>query len=1006
MFTLSHLGVVDVDGLEVTETELMAHALANCAQLLQEEDYMIRRGSAFVNEYARVDPSTGQRNDGGPGDPNHLLGTFPTLFPFGLGGFEIDRRVNVPYESHVRWALRYEDRRFRRDPHFPFQVFGVCQKRQVCRASVLQMKKGSYFRHQNILSTITADDLTKASREETRGVPFSNPAVRALRSQLKAVKTKVQGSDESRISIRGKIWGTNLLHNPPSIWVTINPADTQDPIAQVLAGADIDLDNFCKTAGPDSIDRATNMASDPFASANFFHLMIKTILECLFGISKGRNGIVIRKEGIFGFIKSYVGTVEAQGRGSLHLHMLLWLDGAPTAGDLKRALTTVPFRERIKEYIKETIRADLNGKQTAEVLAMPKVDAISYSRPLDPHVTDIHTIENTIQNIARATQYHQCSYTNCLKSIKGQMMCKRRAPFPLAPDDWVDSSGNWGPKRLCGFLNNWNPPLLRTLRANHDTKLIMSGGETNALTWYITNYASKKQQRSSNVSALLAKRVAFHTAEERGRTDLTDINKRLIQRCSNTLTRDREFSGPEIMAYLMGWGDRFESHYYVGISADALTEALKQKFPGLRSPQDRARPTPRSTTADDSRGLEAGDDRSHTVTMVSGEITLKDQLHEYMYRGEELSGMSFFFFMLDTYDAKAKHVEVGMGDHQVTEEGGHGLRGRPPNQRVPYRQGFTRAGRCRVMRTSGHETLPHFMGGWFPRNDKPNERELYCASILALLKPWTDLSELKADDENFEQPFRSFVSAAPKKTLDIIENIQYYYECYDGAKRRQELRMAGEEMEGRVDFEEEESRDDLTSDLQGFRLEAPDVTEEDIEVAYQTRSQMRDRLHAEVALNTAVEYGVFSETLPLSTFLPAAEKASREDLERFKVWEDQLKAVCRRQAEEGAPALFQNVDNTVALAGLQCSDERPRHIQQHHDNDIWKTTGHRPKRDLLRGDQRRAHDIIERQLLKRIAGKSFFKRRRAVYLLDVQGKTHASSVCLFWDTGAPESPCL
>jgi hypothetical protein len=306
---LSHLGVVDVDGLEVTESELMAHAFANCAQMIREEDYMIRRGSAFVNEYARVDPLTGQRNDGGPGDPNHLLGTFPTLFPFGLGGFEIQRLVNVPYEAHVRWALRYEDKRFRKDPHFPFQVFGVCQKRQVCRASVLQMKKGSYFQHQNLLSVLTAEDLTKASREETRGVPFSNPAVRALCSQLSAVKTKVQGSDESRISLRGKIWGTNLLHNPPSVWVTINPADTQDPIAQVLAGAEIDLDNFCKTAGPDGVERVTNMVSDPYVSANFFHLMIRTILETLFGISKGRLGIIIRKEGIFGVVKSYVGTV-------------------------------------------------------------------------------------------------------------------------------------------------------------------------------------------------------------------------------------------------------------------------------------------------------------------------------------------------------------------------------------------------------------------------------------------------------------------------------------------------------------------------------------------------------------------------------------------------------------------------------------------------------------------------------------------------------------------------
>jgi hypothetical protein len=460
VLTLSPLGVLDIDGVSVTDTELMAHALANCSQLIREEDYMIRRGSAFVNEYARVDPVTGQRNDGGPGDANHLLGTFPTLFPYGLGGFEIDRPVTVPYESHVRWALRYEDKRFRRDPHFPFQVFGVCQKRQVCRSSALQMTRGSYHRHQNILSTISADDLTRASQEETRGVPFSNPAVRALRSQLTAVKTKVQGSDESRMSVRGKIWGTNLLHNPPSLWVTINPADTQDPIAQVLAGADINLDDFCNTAGPDSNDRATNMASDPYASANFFHFMIETIIECLFGISKRRNGVFIKKEGIFGTIKSYVGTVEAQGRGSLHLHMLLWLEGAPTATELKHALTTEFFREKIKGYIKTTICADLDGKGVAEVRAMSKVDAVSYSRPLDPRKSNDNAAKQNEQAIARSTQYHQCSYTNCLKTIKGRTVCKRRAPFPLAQDDWVDADGNWGPKRLCGFFKQLEPSVV------------------------------------------------------------------------------------------------------------------------------------------------------------------------------------------------------------------------------------------------------------------------------------------------------------------------------------------------------------------------------------------------------------------------------------------------------------------------------------------------------------------------------------------------------------------
>ena len=142
---LSHLVVVDIDAFQVTDLELMAHALANCSQLIQDEDYLIRCGSIFVNEYARVDPSTRQRSAGGQSDANHLLGTFPTLFPYGEGGFEVERQVNMSYEAHVRWALQYEDRRFRTNPHFSFQVFGMCQKRQVYWAYMLQMKRRSYI---------------------------------------------------------------------------------------------------------------------------------------------------------------------------------------------------------------------------------------------------------------------------------------------------------------------------------------------------------------------------------------------------------------------------------------------------------------------------------------------------------------------------------------------------------------------------------------------------------------------------------------------------------------------------------------------------------------------------------------------------------------------------------------------------------------------------------------------------------------------------------------------
>ena len=198
------------------------------------------------------------------------------------------------------------------------------------------------------------------------------------------------------------------------------------------------------------------------------------------------------------------------------------------------------------------------------------------------------------------------------------------------------------------------------------------------------------------------------------------------------------------------------------------------------------------------------------------------------------------------------------------------------------------------------------MGSWFPRNDRPMDRELYCASLLALLKPWSDLSDLKTDAVTFEQVFLSFIDGAPKAMLDIIENIQYYYECYDGAKRRRETEATGLETEREVEFEEEGCPEDLTSDSLVFPHEVVDITDEDIEGAYNSRGGMRERLHAEMSLNTALDCGIFSELRSPTAFLPTAERVPAEELGVYKAWEEQLKAICRREAEGGgSPHCFQ-----------------------------------------------------------------------------------------------------
>ncbi|KAK0485295.1 hypothetical protein EDD18DRAFT_704606 [Armillaria luteobubalina] len=287
-------GMVDANGNEILDEDLQEHALANEASppLLSEvteEHFRVKRGgSRFVSEYARMS-DTGLRTDGGPSNPNHLLGAFPVLFPYGIGGFETARRIDVPYEVHARWAMLYADRRFRKDLHFVFQVFGVMQKRNICRSAVLQMGTQSYQRHQPLISTIKPKDLFHAAVEETRKTPFTNPAVQSLRSELIAVRSKVLGTDESRRTLRSKIWSTTVLFNPPNLWITINPNDTHDPITQVLAGERIDLDTFVAQSGPSATVRAKTVAEDPFASAKFFHILIEIIFESLFGITSRKG---------------------------------------------------------------------------------------------------------------------------------------------------------------------------------------------------------------------------------------------------------------------------------------------------------------------------------------------------------------------------------------------------------------------------------------------------------------------------------------------------------------------------------------------------------------------------------------------------------------------------------------------------------------------------------------------------------------------------------------------
>lgn len=503
-----------------------------------------------------------------------------------MGGIETVREVKVDFNDHIRWALQYFDRQFRRHETFPFIAFGIEQRRQALGAARIQMRRKNFEREARVLSTVSIEKLEQACREEEAHLPISDPSVRLLRQHVHATVGRVMGSDQSRYKLRSQIWSTSIYMGPPTLWITINPSDLHDPIAQVFAGENINLDRFIATAGPDQDKRAQNIAKDPYAAAKFFHFMIQTIFETLFQI-KVTAYQVKSAMGILGRVAAYFSTVESQGRATLHLHLLLYLMHAPSPDEMVQLLKSQAFRDRILAYIRVNLRAYLPGLESADSIKnIPHQKDVAYNRPPNPDAADYDSQFSSLELIlARTEQIHTCKPGRCLIFDKhGQLKCKRKAPFRRSLVDFITESGDWGPKRLYEFVNGWIPGILVNVRCNNDGKLLTNGGDTRNITFYTTVYAAKKQGKHHNLSAILAEGFSYNLEHPNPlyMDSIRDQQRLLLFRLVHAINREQELGAPMVISYLMGWGDVYHSHTYSPIFWSSFVGFLLRKFPGLR----------------------------------------------------------------------------------------------------------------------------------------------------------------------------------------------------------------------------------------------------------------------------------------------------------------------------------------------------------------------------------------------------------------------------------------
>ncbi|KIK34584.1 hypothetical protein CY34DRAFT_26824 [Suillus luteus UH-Slu-Lm8-n1] len=350
---LKFLGVTDTELSTLPLNDLMKHALMNLDDGVTDNEggYAVCHSHRPVSDFGR--------NQAGGEDlrrMNPLAATYPKLFSFGVGGIEDTCKKLVGFDEHVRWTLQYHDWRFRTHHSFPFVVFGMEQKRKALQSARIQMRCKDFECDGYIINSITVSDLKQAEKEEAEHRKISNPWM---------------------CQYCGFRWGTSLCLRGPSLWITINPSDTHNPVVQVFAREQINMDIFFHDAGPDSNRRAQNIARDPFATTKYFFI-IKAVLSTLFQIEVKGNR-VHSGMGMLGHVSGYFGIVEAQGRGTLHVHMMIWLRHTPNMHDMHAQLQNEEFRTKIKEYIQQNIRAHVEGLDEETIQTMPKESELPYS---------------------------------------------------------------------------------------------------------------------------------------------------------------------------------------------------------------------------------------------------------------------------------------------------------------------------------------------------------------------------------------------------------------------------------------------------------------------------------------------------------------------------------------------------------------------------------------------------------------------------------------------------
>lgn len=421
-----------------------------------------------------------------------LAKAFPVLFPYGVGApGSLSHREpgstgpTISLADHSKFLMEHSDSRFAGHKLFPFTLLNMLQRHAACRAAKAIVHHRDVDAVRAGASMLDDEDLRIAIARLDSGCPMDDvyrglpDAVRRVLSKINIVGHTVPGSPHARRKLLPQLYGMVYTLGPPTLFITINPNDFSSPVLMQWATGKGDLDLHEPLRGV-RLERLKEVADHPALAARYFNEMCVAFQDIILGAANGGFGI-------FGKTAGYYGVTETQGRGTLHCHYVVWLEGAGTSDGIQEAIRrdeNGDFRRKLINFFDSIVTASFtpaaDGGAT-DTLSQRGTGDPEPTECMPPHLgipydeTECERFESELRQdaelVARQSNMHKESHT--FTCFKGKKVCRFGFPKELVGETRYDDEHGIVGKRDDEWLNSFNVFMASTLRCNHDIKYVL-----------------------------------------------------------------------------------------------------------------------------------------------------------------------------------------------------------------------------------------------------------------------------------------------------------------------------------------------------------------------------------------------------------------------------------------------------------------------------------------------------------------------------------------------------